>query len=269
MSGLVIAFQNYSLFKGISRSPWCGLRNFTDFLNSPYFYTTFKNTFVLNLWGLLIGFPFAIIFALFLNEIKNRVFKTVIQTVSFLPYFIAVVVCCGILINMLSPSTGIVNSIRSGLGKEKIFFLSKPEWFVPIYTGLNIWKTTGFNAVIYLAALSGIDPSMYDAARIDGANKFHQLWNITIPSILPTIVVTLVLKIGSMLNIGFETILLLYQPATYSTADVISTYVYRLGMVENNFGLATAVGLFNAIIGFLLVYSSNKLSRKLTQTSLW
>lgn len=155
------------------------------------------------------------------------------------------------------------------LGFEKIYFLSKPEFFRGIFTGLNMWKTTGFNAVIYLAALTAVDEQLYEAARIDGANKFSQLRHITIPAIIPTIVIMLVLKVGSMLNVAFETVLLLYQPATYSTADVISTYVYRTGMLMQDFGLATAVGLFNALVGFILVYSANKWSKKVTQSSLW
>ena len=269
MYGLLIAFQDYSLFKGIRGSTWVGLQNFIEFLSSPYFYTTLKNTIVLNLWGLLLAFPFAILFALLLNEIRNAHLRKYIQTISFLPYFIAVVVACGILINMLSPSIGIINQLIEKFGGESTYFLAKPEWFAPIFTGLGIWKQTGFNAIIYLAALTSIDHSLYEAARIDGANKWQQLTRITIPSIIPTIVVMLVLRVGSMLNVGFETVLLLYQPATYSTSDVISTYVYRLGMEQQNFGLATAVGMFNAIVGFILVYSSNKWSKKVSEVSLW
>jgi len=269
MYGLLIAFQDYSLFKGIRGSTWIGLKNFIDFLSSPYFYTTLKNTLVLNLWGLLLAFPFAIVFALLLNEVRNKHLRKFVQTASFLPYFIAVVVACGILINMLSPSTGIVNHIIEKFGGTRTYFLAAPEWFAPIFTGLGIWKQTGFNAVIYLAALTSIDAALYEAARIDGANKWQQITRITLPSIVPTIVVMLVLKIGGMLNVAFETVLLLSQPATYTTSDVISTYVYRLGLEQRNFGLATAVGMFNAIVGFILVYSSNKLSKKVSETGLW
>lgn len=269
MYGLLIAFKDYSLFRGISGSEWVGLRNFKEFLTSPYFYATLKNTLMLNLYSLCLEFPFAILIALMLNEVKNRYFKSIVQTASFIPYFIAIVVATGITINVLSPSTGVVNVIMEKLGLEKIYFLSKPEFFRGIFTGLNIWKTTGFNAVIYLAALTSVDEQLYEAAKIDGANKFKQLRHITIPAIIPTIVVMLVLKVGSMLNVAFETVLLLYQPATYSTADVISTYVYRTGMLMQDFGLATAVGLFNALVGFILVYSANKWSKKVTQSSLW
>lgn len=269
MYGILIAFQNHSLFKGISGSDWIGLENFKTFLTSPYFYTTLKNTIVLNIWSLCLEFPFAIFFALMLNDIRKKLFKTIVQTSSFIPYFISIVVACGITINMLSPSTGIVNLLLSRFGFEKVYFMAKAEYFPPIFTLLNIWKIAGFNAIIYIAALTGIDPTLYEAAKIDGAGKIAQLFSITLPSITPTIVVMLVLKIGNMLNVSYETILLLYQPATYSTSDVISTYVYRTGMVLQDFGLSTAVGLFNAILGCFLVYFANKAAKKITETSLW
>ncbi len=269
MSGLIIAFQDFNVFRGISGSEWIGLENFKNFLTSPYFYTTFKNTMMLSLYGLVFEFPFAIILALMLNEVKNKFFRSFVQTVSFIPYFIAIVVVAGITVNILSPSTGVVNLMLEKLGFEKQYFLAKPEYFRGIFTGMRIWKNAGFNVVIYLAALVGVDPNLYEAGRIDGTNKLQELWYITLPSIMPTIVVMLVLKIGKMLNVAFESVLLLYQPATYSTSDVISTYVYRTGMLSQDFGLSTAVGLFNAIIGFLLVYGANKLSKKLTESSLW
>lgn len=269
MYGMVIAFKDYSLFRGISGSEWVGLKNFKDFLTSPEFYVTLKNTLMLNVYSLLLEFPFAILLALMLNEVKNKYFKTIVQTASFIPYFIAIVVATGITINILSPSTGVVNVFLEKLGFERVYFLAKPEFFRGIFTGLNMWKSAGFNAVIYLAALTAVDEQLYEAAKIDGANKFQQLRHITIPAIIPTIVVMLVLKVGSMLNVAFETVLLLYQPATYETADVISTYVYRTGMLMQDFGLATAVGLFNAVVGFILVYSANRWSKKVTQSSLW
>ena len=269
MYGMIIAFKDYSLFRGISGSEWVGLKNFKDFLTSPYFYVTLKNTLMLNVYSLFLEFPFAILLALMLNEVKNKYFKTIVQTASFIPYFIAIVVATGITINILSPSTGVINVFLEKLGFERVYFLAKPEFFRGIFTGMNMWKSTGFNAVIYLAALTAVDEQLYEAARIDGANKFKQLRHITIPAIIPTIVVMLVLKVGSMLNVAFETVLLLYQPATYETADVISTYVYRTGMLMQDFGLATAVGIFNAVVGFILVYSANKWSKKVTQSSLW
>ena len=269
MYGMVIAFKDYSLFKGIAGSDWIGFQNFKEFLTSSYFYTTLKNTLMLNIYSLLLEFPFAILIALMLNEVKNKYFKSIVQTASFIPYFIAIVVATGITINILSPSTGVINFLLEKLGFERVYFLSKPEFFRGIFTGLNMWKTTGFNAIVYLAALTSINEQLYEAARIDGANKLQQIRHITIPGIIPTIVIMLVLKVGSMLNVAFETVLLLYQPATYETADVISTYVYRTGMLMQDFGLATAVGLFNALVGFILVYSANKWSKKVTQSSLW
>lgn len=269
MYGILIAFKDYSIFKGVWGSDWVGLANFKEFLTSPEFFKVLKNTLIINFYSLLFEFPFAIIFALMLNEVKNKIFKAIAQTASFLPYFIAIVTAVGIAVNMLAPTTGVVNILIEKLGFEKIYFLIKPEWFRSIFISLNMWKGTGFNAIIYLAALSGVDEQLYEAAKIDGANKFAQLWHITLPSILPTIVVMLILRIGSMLNVAFETVLLLYQPATYSTADVISTYVYRLGILQNNYGLATSVGLFNSFVALLLVYSANYLSKKFTQLSIW
>lgn len=269
MYGLVIAFKDYSVFQGISKSPWVGFANFSTFLRSPEFYRTLKNTLMLNVYSLIFEFPFAILLALMLNEVKNKLFKTIVQTASFIPYFIAIVVAAGILINMLSPTTGVVNIILAKLGFEKIYFLIRPEFFRSIFVGLNTWKNTGFNAIIYIAALTAVDEQLYEAARIDGANKMQQLLHITIPSIMPTIIVMLILKIGSMLSVAFETVLLLYQPATFETADVISTYVYRTGIINQNYGLATAVGLFNAFVAMLLVYAANTISKKVANLGIW
>lgn len=269
MYGLVIAFKDYSVFQGISKSPWVGFAHFSTFLRSPEFYRTLKNTLMLNVYSLIFEFPFAILLALMLNEVKNKLFKTIVQTASFIPYFIAIVVAAGILINMLSPTTGVVNIILAKLGFEKIYFLIRPEFFRSIFVGLNTWKNTGFNAIIYIAALTAVDEQLYEAARIDGANKMQQLLHITIPSIMPTIIVMLILKIGSMLSVAFETVLLLYQPATFETADVISTYVYRTGIINQNYGLATAVGLFNAFVAMLLVYAANTISKKVANLGIW
>lgn len=269
MYGLVIAFKDYSIFKGISGSDWVGLRNFKIFLTSPEFYRTLKNTLVLNLYSLIFEFPFAIVLALMLNEVRNKFFRSFVQTASFIPYFIAIVVAVGILTNMLAPTTGVINIILEKLGFEKVYFLVKPQYFRGIFVSLNTWKNAGFNAIVYLAALTAIDTTLYEAAKIDGATKMQQIRNITIPGIMPTIIVMLILKVGSMLNVAFETVLLLYQPATYSTADVISTYVYRTGLINSDYGLATAVGLFNAVVAMLLVFSANKISKKATSLGIW
>lgn len=269
MYGLIIAFKDYNLFRGISGSDWVGLANFKEFLGNPYFYTTLKNTFMLSIYGLVFEFPFAILLALMLNEVKNKYFKSFIQTASFIPYFVATVIAAGLVVNMFSPSTGVVNLILRNLGLGEKYFLSRPEYFRPIFTGMNTWKDTGFNAIVYMAALTGIDGNLYEAARIDGASRFQQLKHITLPCIMPTIVIMLILRIGKMLNVAFETVLLLYQPATYSSSDIISTYVYRTGMVTQDFGLASAIGLFNALVGFVLVYGANRLSKRFTESSLW
>lgn len=269
MWGLKIAFVDYNPFKGLSESKWVGLKYFEAYINSPYFFRTLKNTVLINLYGLIFGFPVPIILAILINEVRNTGYKKVVQTVSYLPHFISIVVIAGIVKNFLSPSYGIVNQIIELLGAEKIYFLIKPQYFRSIYTTMFIWKDAGFGAVIYISALSMIDVELFDSAVIDGANKLKQIIHITIPSILPTIIIMLILKIGSLLEVGYEAILLLYQPATYETSDVISTYVYRSGLEIADYSLATAVGLFNSAVGFILVYFSNKLSNKISQIGLW
>lgn len=269
MYGLQIAFKDYSLFKGIKGSPWIGFENFRTFFKSPHFYRVLKNTLMINAYGLLFGFPIPIILALLFNEVKNEKFKKVTQTLTYLPHFVSIVVVAGLVVNFLSPTHGMVNYVIEKMGGEKIYFLIKPEYFRSIFTGMNIWKESGFGAVIYIAALAGVDPQLYEAAVVDGANKWKQLLHVTIPGILPTVTIMLILRIGKMLEVGYEAILLLYQPATYETADVISTYVYRAAMEQGNYAMATAVELFNSLIAILLVYGANKFSKKFSETSLW
>lgn len=269
MLGLQIAFKDYSLFKGVAASPWVGLKHFQSFLSSPYFFQTLKNTLLINVYGLLVGFPAPIILALLLNEVKSDKFKRTIQTLTYLPHFISIVVIAGIVVNFLSPSNGLINILIEKLGGEKIYFLIKPEYFRPIYISMNIWKEVGFSAIVYIAALSGIDTQLYEAAYLDGAGKFKRIIHVTLPGIMPTITILLLLKIGQMLTIGFESIILLYQPVTYQTADVISTYVYRMGLVNAEYDYATAVGLFNSLVSLLLVIFANKISKTLSETSLW
>ena len=204
-----------------------------------------------------------------LNEVKNSFAKKWIQTITYLPHFISIVVVAGIITNLLAPNTGVINLILEKLGFEKTYFLIQPEYFRSIYISSGIWKEAGFSSIVYLAALSGIDPSLYEAAKIDGADRIKQMFYVTLPCILPTIVIMFIIKVGKILEVGYEKIILLYQPSTYETADVLSTYVYRAGLQEAQYGLATAAGLFNAIFGFLLVVGANKLARKLSQTSIW
>ncbi|WP_327205328.1 ABC transporter permease [Paenibacillus sp. Root444D2] len=270
MYGLQIAFKDFSLFKGIEGSTWVGLEHFKQFFNGPYFWRTLKNTLLLSLYQLIFAFPAPIVLALLLNEVRNRLFQKFVQTFTYLPHFISIVVVAGIVTNFLAPSTGIVNSILQLLGGEKLYFLTKPEYFRTIYIiFMDIWKEMGFGAIVYIAALAGVNPALYEAAKIDGAGRFQIIWNVTLPSIIPTIAIMLILKIGQLMEVGYESIILLYQPSTYETADVISTYVYRSGLQEGQYDLATAAGLFNASVSLLLVIMANRLSKKLTDTGLW
>lgn len=269
MYGLQIAFKDYSLFKGITKSNWVGFTHFKEFLLSPYFYRVLKNTIILNVYNLVICFPAPIILAILINEVNNKYFKKTIQTFTYLPHFISIVIVAGIVTNFLAPDNGLINLILSKFGFEKVYFLTKPEKFRGIYTTMNLWKETGFATVVYIAALASIDVALYEAAKIDGAGKWQQIKNVTIPGIMPTVIIMLILKIGNLLEVGYETIILLYQPATYETADVISTYVYRTGLLDGRYDFATAVGLFNSLIALVLVYGANKISKKLSETSLW
>lgn len=270
MYGLQIAFKDFSLFKGIEGSAWVGLEHFKQFFNGPYFGRTLKNTLLLSLYQLIFAFPAPIVLALLLNEVRNRLFQKFVQTFTYLPHFISIVVVAGIVTNFLAPSTGVVNSILQLFGGEKLYFLTKPEYFRIIYIiSMDIWKEMGFGAIVYIAALAGVNPALYEAAKIDGAGRFQLIWNVTLPSIIPTIAIMLILKIGQLMEVGYEAIILLYQPATYETADVISTYVYRSGLQEGQYDLATAAGLFNASVSLLLVIMANRLSKKLTETGLW
>lgn len=269
MYGVQIAFKKFSLFRGISGSEWVGLANFKEFIHSPYFFRNIKNTFLISLYSLVIGFPIPIILALMFNEVRNVTFKKTVQTLTYLPHFISVVVVAGIVTNFLAPTSGIVNIILDKFGFDKIYFLTQPEWFRTIFIGSSIWKEAGFGSIVYLAALAGINPVLYEAARIDGASRIQQIFYVTLPGILPTIVIMFVIRIGKLLDVGYEKVILLYQPSTYQTADVLSSYIYRSGIQEARYDLATAVGLFNAVIAFILVYVANRTSKKLTETSLW
>lgn len=266
--GATIAFKNFSPSKGIMGSPWVGFKHFKSFLTSFYFWRVFRNTLMINLIELIFAFPAPIILALLLNEIKNNAFKRTIQTITYMPHFISLVVVCGMIVDFTS-SEGVINSIITSLGGQKIMFLQKPEYFRSIYVSSGIWQGIGWGSIIYLAALSAIDPSLYEAAIIDGAGRFKQLLHVTLPGIAPTIVILLILNLGKMMNVGFEKIILLYNPATYETADVISSFVYRRGLREANWSFGSAVGLLNSVINLVLITMSNKISRKLNETSLW
>lgn len=269
MIGTVMAFQDYSLGKGFFGSPWVGFQWFREFFNSIYFGRLMANTLQLSLYSLLWGFPIPILFALLLNEVRNGPFKRICQTVSYLPHFVSVVVVVGMLYNFLSPIDGIINKFITMNGGTAVNFLGDPKWFRTLYISSGVWQNFGWDSIIYLAALSAVDPQLYEAAKIDGAGKFRQIVNITLPCISPTIVILLIMSVGNLMNVGFEKIILMYSPATYETADVISTYVYRRGITGSQFGFGAAVGLFNSLINFVLIMSVNKISKKLSDISLW
>ena len=266
--GAIIAFKDFSPAAGILGSPWVGFKHFESFFNSYYFTRILKNTIILNIYSLIWAFPAPIILALALNEIRNNAFKRVVQSVSYLPHFISIMVISGLIIDFTS-SDGIINYILGFLGVEKSNMLLNPGLFRTIYISSSIWQEVGWGSIIYLSALTGIDQELYQASTIDGAGRFKQFLHVTLPGIMPTIIILLILRLGHMMNIGFEKVFLLYNPATYETSDVISTFVYLKGILEANFSYTTAIGLFNSIINFMLIIISNKISRKMTETSLW
>ena len=268
LSGLQIAFKDYNLFAGMADSPWVGLENFKDFLTGPYVGRLFKNTFLIGFYSLVFSFPVPILLALFLNEIRKPKFRQTLQTAMFMPHFISAVIICGILINILSPS-GLVNNILGWFGIESTYFLAEPKYFRTIYIIMGIWRQAGYKSIMFLAAIAGIDQQLYEACVIDGGGKLRQIWHVTIPGILPTIVIMFVMAAGHIMSVGYETIILLYQPITYETADVISTYTYRVGLSEGEYGFATAVGLFNSLMSLFFVTVSNFVSKKLTGSGLW
>lgn len=268
MGGLIIAFQDYSFTRGIWGSEWIGFENFTDFFSGMYFGRTLGNTLALSGLDLLFNFPAAILLALMLNEVRSTRFKRTIQTVSYMPHFISMVVAAG-LIKEFCDSSGVISSLAVQLGGKPQSYISQPQYFRSIFTISEIWKSVGFNSIVYLAALSGISEELYEAARIDGAGRWRQLFHVTFPGLLPTIIIMLILRCGAIMNVNFEKVLLLYSPSTYSTADIISTYVYRMGIIKQKIGFSTAVGLFNSVISLILVLGVNKLSKVYTETSMF
>jgi len=268
MFGLVIAFKRFNAFTGIWDSPWVGLGNFKRFFQSIYFMRLIRNTVLINLYSLAVGFPAPIILALLLNEVTRPMFKRTVQTLSYLPHFVSTVVVTSIIINLLS-MYGPINTLIGRLGLKAIPFMNRPEWFRHIYVWSGVWQGVGWGSIIYLAGLAGIDPMLYESAGIDGAGRLAKMWYISIPGILPTIMVLLLLSLGSMLSLGFEKIYLLYSPNTYETADVISTYVYRAGLLGGDYSFGTAVGLFNAVINVVLLALFNWLAGRLQQQTLW
>ena len=268
MFGAVIAFKDYAPVKGVMGSPWVGLKHFTSFIKGPYFWTVLGNTLRISFSTIVFSFPMPIILALLLNELKNARYAKLVQNVTYMPHFISLVVVCG-MIKSFTMDTGVINSILAVFGFERKTLLLEPNCFVPIYVISGIWQEVGWNSIVYLAALSSIDMELYEAARIDGAGRWKQTLAITIPSIVPTIVIMLILKVGGILNVGFEKIILLYNDATSPVAEVISSYVYKKGLIEQSWSYSSAVGLFNSVINFIFLIVTNRISRHLTDVGLW
>ena len=269
MYGVIIAFKKFDIAQGIMDSPWVGFKNFIMFFQGPYWWRLIRNTFLLSAYNLIFYFPIPIIFALFLNEVKNKWFKKTVQTVSYLPHFVSVVIVVGLLQSMLSPSSGIVNKVITSMGGESINFFMMPEWFRTLFVSSTIWQEFGWGSIIYLAALSSVDSGLYEAARLDGAGRFRCMWHVTLPAIRPTIITLLILKVGNLLTVGYEKVIMMYNPGIYETADIISTYVYREGISKANYSFGTAVGLMNSVVSMVLILITNAVSKRLTETSLW
>ncbi|MBQ8233121.1 MAG: sugar ABC transporter permease [Lachnospiraceae bacterium] len=268
MYGALIAFMDYTPTKGMANSEWVGLKHFSRFFSSPYFWRLLKNTFLLSFYNLLFGFPAPIILALLLNEVKNAKFKKFTQTVTYLPHFLSLVVICG-MVTDFSLINGLFNSVIEFFGGTRTPLLQNPDYYRTIYVLSGIWKEVGWGSIIYLAALSGIDTQLYEAAKIDGAGKWKQMIHVTLPGITPQIVILLIMKIGNLMSMGYEKTILLYNPSIYETADIISSYVYRSGLMNQEWGYSTAIGLFNSLVNCTLVVAANYISRKTTENSLW
>ncbi|CEW50972.1 protein LplB [Streptococcus pneumoniae] len=262
MYGIIMAFQDFTVFKGYTGSPFVGLKHFQRLFSDSLFYRLFKNTFMVGVLDFLFSFPAPLIFALILNEVRKVRFKSVVQSISYLPHFIPLVVMVGIIFELFG-SYGIINSLLSSLGMEPISFFTKSEWFLPLYIGSGVWKTIGWGSIIYMGALTNIDSTLYEAADMDGANRWHKMWHVTLPSLRPTVVTLFILNAGGIMQVGFEKVFLMSSPATYEVSDVLSTYVYRQGILNSDFSYSAAVGLFNNIVALLFVLLANKIAKKL------
>lgn len=269
MYGVLIAFQDYRIGDSILSSKWVGFKHFIEYFKSIYFVRTLKNTFLLGLYSLVWGFPIPVIFAVFLNEMKNRHVKKVIQTVSYFPHFISVVVLVGMVKNFLDPSTGIINVFIKALGGSPVSFMNESGWFRTIYVASGIWQGFGWSSIIILSALTSLDPTMYESAEIDGASRMQKIIYITLPNLVPTLSVLLIMDLGKVMNASLEKVLLMYHPAIWDVSDVIQTYVYRKGVLNSDQSFGTAVGLFNSAINILLLIMANKTSKKISGSSLW
>jgi putative aldouronate transport system permease protein len=268
MYGVIISFKKFTPAKGIAGSPWVGFKYFIEFFNAYYFVRLIRNTLLLSINSLIWGFPAPVILALLMNELRSNKYKRVVQSLTYIPHFISVVVVSGLLLEF-SQLSGLFNDIAVWLGGERISYFQRPEYFRLLYISSGIWQEIGWGTIIYLSALSAIDPQIYEAATIDGANRWMKVIHITLPSIVPTIIILFIMRMGRMLTVGHEKIILLYNPTIYETADVISTFVYRKGLLEFSWSYSTAIGLFNSVINFALLIITNKVSAKVSETSLW
>ena len=268
MFGQVIAFQNYRPARGILGSDWVGIRHFVSFFRGPFSWRVIRNTIIFSVYDILFAFPMPILLALMLNEVKNGPFKRVSQTISYMPHFVSLVIMCGMIVNFTS-SRGVITSVMAAFGFSPTNLLSKPQYFRAIYTISTIWKTIGWGSIIYLATLSNVDPNLIEAAEIDGAGRFRKIYHIILPALIPIISIQLILRIGNIMSMGAEKTILLYSPIVYETADVIASYVYRSGITEQNYSLASAVGMFNSVINLFLLVFANWFSRRFVQESLW
>lgn len=269
MYGVIIAFKDFIPSLGIWGSPWVGFKHFQRFFDSYYFWDLIKNTLGISIYSLAVGFPLPIILALALNELKDGRFKKFTQTVTYAPNFISVVVVCGMVIAFLTPSTGIINHLLDFLGFDRISFMTDPKWFKTVYVLSGVWQGTGWGSVIYLAALSGVDTQLHEAATVDGATRLQRIWYINIPTIIPTMVILLIMNVGSLMSMGYEKILLMQNALNMDSSNVIATFVYKQGLLDAQYSYASAVGLFNAAINAFLLIVVNKISRKVSETSLW
>lgn len=269
MYGVQIAFKDFIASKGIAGSPWVGLKHFERFFDSYYFWRLIRNTLGIGLYELIVGFPIPIVLALMINEVRSKLFKKTVQTVTYAPHFLSTVVLVGMLMIFLSPQHGIVNQIIRAFGGESVSFMTEPGWFKTLYVFSGVWQQMGWSSIIYLAALTGIDPQLHDAAKVDGASRLQRVWHINLPGILPTIVILLILNIGSVLGVGFEKVFLMQNELNMDSSDVISTYVYRSGIVGAQYSFSAAVGLFNSVVNFILLVTVNYIARKVGQASLW
>ncbi len=269
MYGVLIAFKNFSPLDGIWGSQWVGLRHFSRFISSPVFFDVLKNTLTLSIYSLLAGFPIPILLAFALHYTQNKYFKKVVQTITYAPHFLSVVVICSLCLILFSPRTGIVNVLIERMGYERIFFMAKPEYFKHIYVWSGIWQNCGWNSIIYMAALAGVDQSIHESAVIDGANQMQRMWYIDFMGILPTVVILLILNTGSIMSVGYEKVLLLQNSLNADASEIISTYVYKKGIVSGEYSFSAAVGLFNSVVNFILLTTVNSISRKINDVSLW